>query len=150
MTEDKNENQENNEQRNEITEYYEGVKQLEIQGYETGIRKARTALFITAAIVLISELISAAASGLELTPLFWGIVLFEAGIFVGLAFWTRVKPYAAVITGLVIFILLWVLAAVLSDFEGIFKGIIFKVIIIVTLINALAPARAWEEAKKNK
>ena len=57
-----NENQATEENKNEITEYYEGVKRLEIQGYETGIKKARNTLFFTAALFFIIELILGAVA----------------------------------------------------------------------------------------
>jgi type III secretory pathway component EscR len=148
MSEEQNQPNTTNENKDEITEYYEGVKQLEISGYETGIRKARNALFITAGLVFLSEMISAFAADLVLSPVFWGIILIECGIFVALGFWTKSKPYAAVIIGLVIFLLLWVLAIVLNGYRAIYSGIIFKIFVIVALVRAIGPAKAWEEMKK--
>jgi hypothetical protein len=136
---------------NEIADYYEGVKKLEMEGHETGIKKARNALFITAGLVLLGEVISMSMTGVEITPLVIGIIAVEVGVFVGLAFWTKTKPYAAIITGLILFILLWVAAAVVNDDGGqsIYKGIIVKAIIIYTLVSALKPAKEWENLKKN-
>ena len=147
--EDNNQPLQNAENKDEITDYFEGVKQLEIQGYESGIKKARNALFITAAIIFISELISALIADISLTPLFWGIVLIESGIFVGLAFLTKQRPYLAVILGLELFILLWVLGIYVSGIKAAYSGLIFKIIIIATLSRALTPAKDWEEAKRN-
>jgi hypothetical protein len=136
---------------NEIADYYEGVKKLEMEGHETGIKKARNALFITAGLVLLGEVISMSMTGVEITPLVIGIIAVEVGVFVGLAFWTKTKPYAAILTGLIRFILLWVAAAVVNDDGGqsIYKGIIVKAIIIYTLVSALKPAKEWENLKKN-
>ena len=75
---------------NEIADYYEGVKKLEMEGHETGIRKARNALFVTAAIILLGEIISASASGVPFTALLIGIIAVEVGIFVALGFWTKI------------------------------------------------------------
>lgn len=136
---------------NEIADYYEGVKKLEMEGHETGIKKARNALFITAGLVLLGEVISMSMTDVEITPLVIGIIAVEVGVFVGLAFWTKTKPYAAIITGLILFILLWVAAAVVNDDGGqsIYKGIIVKAIIIYTLVSALKPAKEWENLKRN-
>ena len=134
---------------NEIADYYDGIKKLEMQGYETGIKKARTALFVTAALIFIGEMISASVSGLGLTPLLIGIALIEAAIFVALALWTKTKPYTAIITGLIIFILMWVAAVALTDGKAAYSGIIMRIVIISYLVSAMKPARAWEEAKKN-
>ena len=135
---------------NEIADYYDGVKKQEMQGYESGIKKARTALFVTAALIFIGEMISASVSGLGLTPLLIGIALIEAGIFIALALWTKTKPYTAIITGLIIFILMWVAAVAIVGGKGAYSGILVKIIIISYLISALKPAKAWEDAKKNR
>jgi hypothetical protein len=89
---------------NVITDYFAGVKKLEVQGYESAVKKARNTLFVTAAVLFIGEIITAAISETELTPLIIGIALFEAGLFVALALWTKKKPYTAIIVGLVLFI----------------------------------------------
>lgn len=149
MSDDQNQQQSNEEGKNEITEYYEGVKQLEMQGHETGIRNARTALFVTAALLFAGELITAAISEAPFTFLFWVIILIQSGVFVALGFWTKTRPYAAIVTGLVFFVLIWILAIALSGFQGALGGIIVKVIIIVYLAKAIGPAKAWEEAKRN-
>ena len=136
---------------NEIADYYEGVKKLEMEGHETGIKKARNALFITAGLVLLGEVIAISTSGAEVTPLVIGIIAVEVGVFIGLAFWTKTKPYAAIITGLILFILLWIAAIIVNDDGGqsIYKGILVKAIIIYTLVSALKPAKEWENLKKN-
>jgi hypothetical protein len=142
---------EENKSEDAIANYYEGVKELEMQGYETGIKKARTALFVTAGLLLLGEIISASINNYEWTPLLIGIIVFEVGIFIALGLWTKTKPYAAIITGLIVFIALQVVTiALLGDISALGKGIIVKVIIIVYLAQALKPAKAWEDAKKNK
>jgi len=134
---------------NEIADYYDGVKKLEIKGYETGIKKARTALFVTAGLLLLGEIISGSAIDFAFTPLMIGIIVFEVGIFIALALWTKTKPYTAIITGIIIFILLWGASIALLGGKAVYSGIIVKIIIIVNLISALKPAKAWEDAKKN-
>jgi Ca2+/Na+ antiporter len=133
-----------------IADYYDGVKDLEIQGYETGIKKARTALFVVAGLTLVAELIAVNSSPYPLTPLVIGIIAIEVGIFIGLAFWTKSKPYTAILIGLIAYIALWILSIVINGTENAIRGILFKIIIIVYLIQALKPAKAWEDAKKNK
>lgn len=135
---------------NEIADYYDGMKKLELEGYETGIKKARNALFVTAGLLLIGEVISFTGSGAELSPILIGFLVFEIGSFIGLAFWTKTKPFAAVVTGLILFVLLWILTITLIDTSAIYKGILVRIIIIATLVTALKPAKAWEDAKKNQ
>lgn len=135
---------------NEIADYYDGLKELEMQGLEAGVRKARNALFVTAGLMLVGELISVALAGLALTPVLIGIALTEAAIFAGLAIWTNKKPYTAIIVGLVVFIGLWIVAIIGAGFKGAIGGIIVRIIILNYLVRALKPAKAWEEAKRNR
>ena len=131
-----------------IADYYNDVKKLEMQGYESGIRKARTALFVTAGLLLLGEVITASVQQLEWTPLLIGIIAIEVGIFVALGFWTKTKPYTAILVGLILFILYWILAIALNGVEAAYKGIIIKVVIIVYLVQSLKPAKAWEDMRK--
>ena len=132
-----------------IADYYDGVRQLEMKGYESGIKNARTALFVTAALIFAGELITVSIAGLPITAMVLGIALIEAGIFVGLALWTKTKPYSAIMTGIVIFIGIWILAFVVSGAMGAISGILARIIILSYLISAVKPAKAWEQAKKS-
>jgi hypothetical protein len=134
---------------NAISDYYDNVRELEIQGYESGVKKARTVLFVTAALLLAGELLSASFYNIAITPTVIGIALVESAFFVGLAFWTRRKPYTAIMIGLIVFLGLWILAIIGSGFRAAIGGIIARVIIITYLVRALRPAKDWEEAKMN-
>ena len=65
--------------------------------------------------------------------------LFIAG-FVALGFWTKKRPYYAIICALILYGLLIALTAYV-DISSIFKAIIFKIIIIVYLIKGLSDAK---------
>jgi len=132
----------------ELADYFDGMKKLEMEGYQHGIKKARTALYVTAVLIFIGELLSVSTSGTEITAVVIGIALIEAGIFIGLAVWTRTKPYTAIIMGLIIFILIWVFAIVAIGGRAIYGGIIFRAIVLYYLIKALKPAKDWEDMKK--
>lgn len=149
MTDNPNKDDINKPGEHEIADYVDNVRKLEMQGHESGIRKARNALFATAAIYLIGEIINASVSGLEWTPLFIGILAVEVGVFVALGFWTKTKPYTAIIVGLILFILLWGLAIAVVGVKAAYSGIVVKIIILSFLISALKPAKAWEDLKKN-
>ena len=120
-----------------------------MEGHETGIKKARNALFVTAAIILLGEIISASASGVPFTALLIGIIAVEVGIFVALGFWTKTKPYTAIVVGLILFIVLWIAAIAIIGGKAAYSGIIIKIVIISYLASALKPAKAWEDLKKN-
>jgi len=134
---------------NEIADYYEGVKKSELEGYQTGIKKARNALFATGILIFISEMITGGVSDAGITPLLIGIAVIEAGVFIALGFWTKTKPYSAIIVGLILLILLWVLSIVVVGGKAVYSGIIVKIIIISYLVSALKNAKAWEETRKN-
>ena len=136
-------------QEGEIADYIDGMKKLEMQGHETGIKKARNALFATAGLLLLGEIVTASISNIPLTPLATGIIAVEVGVFIVLALWTKSKPYSAIIAGIVFFILLWVLAIAVVGGRAAYSGIILRVIILSILISALKPARAWEDLKKS-
>jgi hypothetical protein len=154
MTEDQNPGSEKKTDENVISNYYEGVKKSEMEGHENGIKKARTALFVTAGLFLVWEAIAIGRSGIplsELPALYFAIVVAEVGGFIALALWTKTKPYSAIIVGLILFVLLWVLAVAVSEdkAKALSGGIIVRVIILVNLVSALKPAKAWEDLKKN-
>ena len=132
-----------------ISDYYDGVKKLEMEGYEAGIKKARNALFVTADLFLLWEIIALSSAGFGVPPLAILIIALEVGSFVALALWTKTKPYTAIIVGLIVFVLLWILAIVLAGGKAVYSGIIIRIIILVNLISALKPAKAWEDLKKN-
>ena len=57
-------------------------------------------------------------------------------LFIGLFFWSKEKPEAAFLTGLIVYILILLLMAVVEP-TSIIKGIIMKIIIIATLVSGL-------------
>jgi len=77
-----------------------------------------------------------------------GIVAIEVGIFVAHGFWTKNKPYSAIIIGLILFILYWIAGIIINGTEAAYKGITIKIVIIVYLAQALKPAKVWEDTKK--
>jgi hypothetical protein len=74
----------------------------------------------------------------------------EAGIFVALALWTKRKPYSAAVCGIIAFIGIYALAfagnLIASDLgtavKSLLGGFIFKIIVLVTLFQALKNAKA--------
>jgi len=141
-----------------IANYADELKQLEMQGYETAVRKARNALFWTGGLLFLGEMIGMVRLDQGFDPVIFGIALVEAGIFVGLALWTKRKPHTAVVTGLVVFAAIIILSAVINGMlegtegamKALFSGIIVKVIILVTLIKGISDANALQKAKENK
>jgi hypothetical protein len=139
-----------------IANFVDEIRQIQIEGYELRVRKARNALYWTAGLVFLAEMIGMARSATGFDAIVFVIALAEAGVFVALALWTKKKPYTAVLTGLIAFIGLIILSVVVNGIidgsEGVLKalvgGIIIRVIILVNLISALGDARALQAAKE--
>jgi len=64
-----------------------------------------------------------------------------------LGFWTKKKPYYAIICALILYGIFIILNAVV-DITSIYKGIIFKIAVIVFLIKGLKDAKAAQEMKE--
>ncbi len=135
------------EEKHVIADYFDGVKQLEMQTHEDGIKKARNSLFVVGALAFIGEMISISDVPGGYNAITVGVALLIAGIFVALGFWTKTKPFTAIITGLIILVLYWGLA-IYVDPQNIFKGVLVRVVIIVFLVKGLKDAKAWEDLKK--
>ena len=116
---------------------------LEMQGYEKTVQQARNTLYFMGAIILVGELISAAALPGGLTPLIAGIALFLAAIFAGLALLTKIKPYTAIV------IALWALAIYGSGWRGAIGGIILKIVVLVYLFRTLKDAKSLQDLKNS-
>lgn len=152
------ENKNPDQQENVISEYASELKQLEMEGYERAVRKARNALFWAGGLIFLGEMISMFGQGLGFQPILFAVALVEAGIFIALAFWTKKKPYTAVVTGLVAFIGIILLSVIVNGMvegsagvlKALFGGIIVKVIILVNLILPLKDAKALQEAMKQR
>lgn len=141
-----------------IEAYHNNIRQIELEGYKLGIRKVRNALYWTAALVFAGEMIAMFASIGSFNRYVFIVALFEAGIFVALALWTKKKPYTAIVSGLVAFIGILILSAAISTYadggigflKAIFSGFIVKIIILVNLIKALNDAKALQDASEEK
>ena len=145
-------------QLNQIAEYHDDIRKIELEGYELGVKKARNALFWSAAILLIWQVLAIAISGAEFTPeVFVIIIPFVIG-FILLGVWTKHKPYTAIIIGICLFFAYWALVVITnvmySDGEGIFKSIIggwwIKLIILINLFRPLKDAKELQQAKDEK
>ena len=141
-----------------IAEQMNELRQIEMEGYELAVKKARNALFWTGGLILFWELLTMYRTLQEFDPAVMIFAVVVAGIFIGLGFWTKKKPYTALVTGLIAFIAYILLAVVantvVSGASGLaaalFSGIIVKVIIFVNLIRPLKDAKALQEGMKTR
>jgi len=117
-------------------------EEFSIKGYDKHIRQARNAIFIAAGILVLNLILLAvtvpdAYEYLWIDILIWGA--FIAG-FILLGFWTKKKPYSAIVGALILYIVFIIFNAVL-DVTTIYKGFLIKIIIIVLLAKGLNDAR---------
>ena len=139
---------------NIIADYANEIKQIELEGNQRTVKKARNALFWTAGLLLFGEIVSSFKDGYELTAYVIAVIILEVGVFLALALWTRKKPYTAIVVGIIAFIGLQVLSAIILGItEGVeavlrilFSGIIVKVVILVTLFRAVSDAKELQQS----
>ena len=150
--------QEPNKSPDVIADHFNELQQIELEGYELAVRKARNALFWTAGLILFWELFSMYRAINDFDPTIVIFAFVTAGIFAGLGFWTKKKPYTALVTGLAAFIFYILLVVTLNGLvngaagvaAGLFSGIIVKVVILVNLIRPLKDAKALQQARENR
>ncbi|WP_276479803.1 hypothetical protein [Paraflavitalea pollutisoli] len=122
-----------------------------MEGYDKPVRKARNILYIIGALQLVGLFTIRDLYDTELY-ITAGVYIFFAVLFAGLAFWTKWKPYTAILTGLIIYGALVLLSAILEP-ETIIKGIILKIIAFSLLISGLKNAKEvqnWMELRKSR
>lgn len=131
------------------TETIFNEQEFSMQGYDKHIRQARNALFTAAAILLFNALLlfSKYPADLEIMWLDYLIWTIYIGGFVALAFWTKKKPYYAIIGGLVL-MAVFILVNAIIDPSTIIGGIIFKIAVIIFLVKGLGDAKEAQQIKE--
>jgi F0F1-type ATP synthase assembly protein I len=127
------------------------------QDHRTVIKGARNALFTTAGLVLVSELIGAYRNG-GIHPIILAVVVLGVGKFLLLASWSNKKPFHAILTGLLTFICINLFAVVVYTLEEktgfhagiklLADGLILKLIILLTLLIALSRRKALLQTQR--
>ena len=108
------------------------------------INQGRIALFVLAGIYIVVGFLE--SFYIDFHNIVFGIIDWGVAVcFLGLAIWSFSKPYFALLSGLILYLLIIVILA-LIDPVTIFSGIIWKVLIITYLIYATKTAK--EEKSK--
>ncbi len=125
--------------------------------HKTVINGARSALLITAGLVLISELIGAYRNG-GIHPAILTVVVIGVGKFLLLALWSNKKPFNAILMGLLTFISINIFAIIVYTFEEktglraglklLADGFVLKLIILLTLLTALSRRKALLDTQR--
>ena len=123
------------------------VSNFELKKYQRHVSNARTALFVTAGLLVFGGIVASFRIDGELLLDIWIEVLVVAGCFLVLAMVAEKKPYGALIAGLIIYIL-YILLYFLIDPSTIFRGLILKIVIIAYLIKGIVNAGEIKDIKK--
>jgi hypothetical protein len=111
-----------------------------MEGYDKPVRRARITLFVIAGLILITLYQVLPFNDDPARMITAGLIVLLAAIYVTLGFWTRKKPYTALIVALCIFGGSILLDAIFEP-VSILNGIIIKIAIVLVLISGLSNAR---------
>jgi hypothetical protein len=121
-------------------------EEFSMEGYDKHIRNARIMLFIVAALTLVN-LFTLVPFDDPARIIGAVIVVVFAGVFITLAFWTRRKPYTAILTALIVFCALQLLNFLASP-GSLFQGWLLKLAVILLLVLGLGNARESQRMMK--
>lgn len=124
------------------------VNEIDLADYKEQIKKGGNSLYYVAGAVALGTIVAAATETDQEAIVPTAIImLIVCGIFVFLGSWARKKPFAALVTGSVLYALI-VIGDAVVDPTTIIKGIVFKIFIVVYLYKGLTAALAAEKIKK--
>lgn len=123
-------------------------KQHEVKELARKTKNAQTTLFVLSGLFFVVGIIYYFIGGendLAFVALITNLIL--SAIFLALGGWSKNKPVAAIISGLVLYVIVQ-LISIVDDPVNIGKGIIVKIIVIVYLVKGLQSAMEAEKIKK--
>lgn len=142
-----NKDQQPNETENTSSIFTEN--EFSVEGYDKHIRQARNAIFWVAGLLTFNVAVLFIGAD-DIYEYMWVDLLvyglFIAG-FIFLGFFTKKKPYTAIIIAIILYTLFILLNAVIEPMT-IFKGILFKIITYVFLIKGINDAKEAQEMQK--
>lgn len=121
-----------------------GNKEIDLEEANKKIASAGKALYWVAGLTLVAGL--AYFFILKVVAvLIVNIIL--AGIYLGLGFWSKSKPLAAIISGLSLYVLTYILNGIVDPIT-LAQGIIIKIVMVGLLIKGIKSALEAEKLKK--
>ena len=136
--------------------YVNETQRIEVQAYKKAIKKAGNALLRAGVLCFCWDIISMCNSNTDFSITWLIIALAEVTASISLAFWTKTKPYSAILTGLIFFIGLITVATISHALlqgssvaqKAHFSSMIIKIVVIASLALQLKDARALQQIKK--
>ena len=118
-------------------------------GYDKHIHQARNAIFWVAGLLTVNVAMLFMREGEAYEYMWLDFLIYGGfiGAFIFLGFFTKKKPYTAIIMALILYTLFILLNAVIEPIT-LLKGILFKFITYVFLIKAINDAKEAQEMQK--
>jgi len=118
-------------------------------GYDKHIHQARNAIFWVAGLLTVNVAMLFMREGEAYEYMWLDFLIYGGfiGAFIFLGFFTKKKPYTAIIIALILYTLFILLNAVIEPIT-LLKGILFKFITYVFLIKAINDAKEAQEMQK--
>jgi fucose 4-O-acetylase-like acetyltransferase len=137
-----------------LTHHLNEVRQAERVAYEEGVKKGRNTLFWIAALLVVSQILISYARD-QLSLQFLGIILCLGTFFAVLGFYTHKRPFTALLTGTLVYILIWIVDLACGYARGSvdvttgLSGAVVRVAFTLFLVRALPDARRLEHLKRD-
>lgn len=138
-----------------LTDHILEVRQMERETYELGVKKGRSTLFWIAALLVVSQILISYARD-QLTIQFLGIILCLGTLFAALGFYTHKKPFTALLTGTLVYVLIWIVDLACGYARGSvdvttgISGAVVRMAFTLFLVRALPDARKLEHLKREE
>jgi hypothetical protein len=137
---------------NEISKAYNDEQLRKLHGFNLAVYHSKNALFISAGIVLISEIISYAP--FDQMPDTFNLLPFAFMFitFIGLALWTQKKPYTPLKIGVIVYCIYVLFNTIpfISKYgmegllKGLYSGCLYKIIIVSLIAKASPKAKLMQ------
>jgi len=117
-----------------------------MEGYDKHVRNARIGLYVLAGLMLLT--IFAVDDKDDLSgKITIGFIVFIAGVYALLGYWSNKRPFTAILTGLILFVSLQVLNAI-ADPSTLLKGWYIRIGIPIYFILGLRNAKDIQDRRK--
>jgi hypothetical protein len=123
------------------------LRDQERLNYLPGVRRGRNSLYLIAILLFAGEVLIAYGRN-ELHYWIFLVASFEAAAFVGLGLYTYVRPYAALLMGLILFTFLWAVTLIFSVSN--ISSVAIRVVVILFILRALPDAWKLERLDKER
>ena len=120
---------------------------LDTAPYEKSLKNARIWLYVVAAFQAGMGIFEFAT--IDDKTLAWIALIIDVvigGVFLGLALWSRTKPYLSFVIALGLYVVFNV-AFMALDSSNMLRGLLVKILVVIALVKAVRDAKKYEEIK---